>query len=574
MISQDSKISPLDLSRIKFFTDCSINASGYVLFTIQSYDLQETKSKVMVHDKISVMRDAVGHSPKWYRGDVYLYLQESTLVMKRVGYIDEKEIARDVVYYDVSKNGHMVIVTSEKIQKPKGYVSERIAVMDGIGPLFKESIPKKIIKSKNFVDDGWITNAVISTSGKVAYTKVSSLGPLKQKIYVDGDPIKEITGFVNEMIWADEKIVMIVTDLSKNGFFGKRDLIIMEENGDCDIIDVAGDPGDWTETYPGIDGESLAYYKDKLYFISTEGYKSVVRELDLSTLEHRILLEGDRCFHGISASNYGLALLWSNPQRSSVISIYRWNTRKEFEITSATRLPPINVSIVNDRHIILGKGEKKMFMVHGGPRSSYGLAFNFEASLYALSGFEVHLINYLGSAGFKEVSSIEEIIRDVAGYINANKGERNVLIGESFGAFIGAFILSLIDNIDTAVLERGVYEDLSAMLTSDEGIEFGMLTYKNKHPIEDPEAYVKHSPIFLANKYNASVLVVGALEDWRCPFSQSIALYNTLKYFGKDVELLVLNGSHSVKYDGSSKEKINRISKIFEWIMKKLENKT
>ncbi|RLF65005.1 MAG: hypothetical protein DRN30_04760 [Thermoplasmata archaeon] len=564
-------LQPSEVLKVKVFEDVSINPRGYVLFSLTSFDPGESP-KVMVHDMISVMRDAMGFSPKWYKGDVYLYLQGSDLMMKKMGYIDEREIAKNVVDFDVCR-GNIAVLHQERKKPSRDFITDKVGIMDeyNIGPLYKDSIPRKVLRTKKFQDEGWITGLSISESGKVAYAKVLDISPIRQALFIDGDKVFEITGFIGEIKWAGDKIVIRNTNLEEKGFFGKKELLILEENGDYVKIDIPGDPGDWVEVYPAPGGSALAYHEGKLYFISTESGKSVVRELDMSSLEHKVLISGDRSVHGVDASSYGLAFIWSSITRSSVLSIYRWKDSKEIEVASATRVPDVGVSVVNERHVVLGKSEKKVIMLHGGPRTCYGISFNFEALMYALNGYEVHMVNYPGSAGFEECENVEGIVKDIAEYIRSVQGKK-VLYGESFGAFLALMVSSLVNDLSGLIVERGIYEALSGHMASDEGFEFEKLTYKLSDPIDHPEDYIKYSPIFLIKGIKFPVLVIGATDDWRCPFAQSVALYNMLKRYGKEAYLLVLSGTHNVKYSGESREKVYRLSKIMEWVEKCFES--
>ncbi|MCL4522386.1 MAG: prolyl oligopeptidase family serine peptidase, partial [Acidobacteria bacterium] len=66
--------------------------------------------------------------------------------------------------------------------------------------------------------------------------------------------------------------------------------------------------------------------------------------------------------------------------------------------------------------------------------------------------------------------------------------------------------------------------------------------YFGKSPLEDPELYIRKSPVFQLDKINAPVLIFHGTEDTNVPTSQSWTYYRALYHLNKTVRFVLFPG--------------------------------
>jgi dienelactone hydrolase len=137
-------------------------------------------------------------------------------------------------------------------------------------------------------------------------------------------------------------------------------------------------------------------------------------------------------------------------------------------------------------------------------------------------------------------------------YVNAKKMG---LQGHSFGGYETNYIIAH-TNLFAAAQSSAAPSELFGL---HGGLGFGGRSYhyiselgqlnQGVAPWDDPDLYVRESPILFAQQINTPLLMMHNKEDAAVPFSQSVALFTALRRLQKPVWLLEYQGEGHVLYD-------------------------
>jgi dipeptidyl aminopeptidase/acylaminoacyl peptidase len=183
-----------------------------------------------------------------------------------------------------------------------------------------------------------------------------------------------------------------------------------------------------------------------------------------------------------------------------------------------------------------------MHVIHGGPHTCFGDTWHWRwnAQLFAAKGWVVAEVNYHGSTGFgqKFVGSINgdwgrRELADVeagtdymlkTGYIDA---KRIVATGGSYGGYMVAYMNgNASPRYRAYVCHAGCY-DWVAMMGSDGYFWFSQELGANHW--DDEKRVLKQSPHHYAANFKTPTLVVHGELDYRVPYYQGLAYYNTMR---------------------------------------------
>ena len=184
-----------------------------------------------------------------------------------------------------------------------------------------------------------------------------------------------------------------------------------------------------------------------------------------------------------------------------------------------------------------------MQVIHGGPHTCWNDTWHWRwnMQLFAAGGYVVAAVNYHGSTGWgqKFVSSISGDLgrRELAdveagtdhmlasGYIDRN---RVVAAGGSYGGYMVAYMNGNVpgDRYKAYVCHAGCF-DWVAMMGSDG--YFWMQPELGGFAWEDETRVLKQSPHHYAANFSTPTLVLHGELDYRVPYYQGLAYYNTLR---------------------------------------------
>ena len=219
--------------------------------------------------------------------------------------------------------------------------------------------------------------------------------------------------------------------------------------------------------------------------------------------------------------------------------------------------------------ILKSKNSKKFILFpHGGPHGMTHNGYNKRALIFALMGYNVVHVNYVGSTG-QPPETIKKIIGncgkadlqtlvETSNYIRKKYSPEKLGIwGFSHGGFLSTHMAAKHSElIDFAVIGAPVINFISSYYSCDipdwaldeSGIRDNWYAEKKM----DKELFDKMwdmSPLKYVEGINVPCLIIHGEKDIRVPLGQSIELYTALKRMGKKVKFYQYEGNgHSFKH--------------------------
>lgn len=217
--------------------------------------------------------------------------------------------------------------------------------------------------------------------------------------------------------------------------------------------------------------------------------------------------------------------------------------------------------------------------IHGGPFASYGSVFSSEVQLYAAAGYVVLYTNPRGSSGYGEefgnlihhdypnhdyedlMSGVDALI--AKGYVDSD----NLFVtGGSGGGVLTAWIVGKTDRFRAAVVAKPVINWYSFVLYADNPAFFYRYWFPTK-PWEDPEHYMKRSPLSYVGNVTTPTMLLTGEEDYRTPIAESEQFYAALKLEGVETAMVRIPGaSHGIANRPSNL--IAKIAGVLMWFEK------
>jgi dipeptidyl aminopeptidase/acylaminoacyl peptidase len=221
--------------------------------------------------------------------------------------------------------------------------------------------------------------------------------------------------------------------------------------------------------------------------------------------------------------------------------------------------------------------------IHGGPNSQYGYGFFHEMQVLAANGYVVLYTNPRGSTGYgrdfalavRGAWGVKDSLDILAGldallakgYIDE---QRQGVIGGSYGGFMTNWLIGHTDRFKAAVTDRSVVNRASFFGSSDIGWEFADDDMETT-PWDDPELYMRMSPITYVKQMHTPLLIIHSEQDLRCGIEQAEELFAALKYLGREVLFVRFEGqSHGLSRGGHPKLRLERLQHIKGWFAKHL----
>ena len=217
--------------------------------------------------------------------------------------------------------------------------------------------------------------------------------------------------------------------------------------------------------------------------------------------------------------------------------------------------------------------------IHGGPVSNYGDRFSAEIQLYAAKGYVVFYANPRGSTSYGgefgnlihhnyPAEDYDDLITGVdtliaRGFIDE---DRLYVTGGSAGGIMTAWIVGKTDRFRAAVAAKPVINWYSKVLMADNYYGYHNYRYPGS-PWENPEVYMKFSPISLVGNVSTPTLLLTGTADLRTPLSESEQFYGALKLRKVDTAIVRIPGaSHSITARPS--QLIAKVANVLAWFEK------
>ena len=244
---------------------------------------------------------------------------------------------------------------------------------------------------------------------------------------------------------------------------------------------------------------------------------------------------------------------------------------------------PMDGWILKPRGFDASKKYPLIVEIHGGPNTQYGYGFMHEMQVLAAAGYVVLFTNPRGSLGYGRdfalavrgewavkdsldiMAGVDAVLQK--GYIDE---QRLGVIGGSYGGFMTSWLIGHNDRFRAAVADRSVIDRFSFFGSSDIGWDFTDDDMEVA-PWDDPERYMRMSPITYVKNIHTPVLIIHSESDLRCNIEQSEQLFAALKYMGRETLFVRFEGqSHGLSRGGHPKLRKERLRYIREWFEKYL----
>jgi dipeptidyl aminopeptidase/acylaminoacyl peptidase len=241
-----------------------------------------------------------------------------------------------------------------------------------------------------------------------------------------------------------------------------------------------------------------------------------------------------------------------------------------------------------------GRRYPTLLNIHGGPFTSYGNRFSDEFQLEVGHGFGVIYCNPRGSSGYTE--SWGRAVRWPECDVDPGSGWGGVdfddvmacvqeacsrydwvdpdclgVMGGSYGGFMTSWAIGHSDRFKAACSERACNNLLSLEQSSD--IATAFRGYVGRTHLEDPQAYLRQSPISYVTAMTTPVLIVHSEDDLRCPINQGEELFVALRLLGREPEMVRFPGeSHELTRAGAPGHRVSRVELILDWFDDRLSS--
>ena len=143
-------------------------------------------------------------------------------------------------------------------------------------------------------------------------------------------------------------------------------------------------------------------------------------------------------------------------------------------------------------------------------------------------------------------------------------------IGASYGGFMTEYLQTRTDIFAAAISHAGISNIASYWGGGYWGYSYGETAQYGSFPWNNPDLYVKQSPLFNADKIHTPLLLLHGTVDTNVPTNESQQLYNALKILGRDVAYVQVEGENHVVVDYH--KRLAWLNVIYAWFAKYLQN--
>lgn len=205
------------------------------------------------------------------------------------------------------------------------------------------------------------------------------------------------------------------------------------------------------------------------------------------------------------------------------------------------------------------------------------LEFQYPLSVLAAQGYVVYVCEPSGAIGFgQEFSarhvgtwgegSADDIIEGTKAFIAAHpyiNADKVGCMGASYGGFMTQYLQTRTDLFAAAISHAGISNIASYWGGGYWGYTYGEIAQQGSFPWNNPDMYVKQSPLFNAHKINTPLLLLHGTVDTNVPTNESQQLFTALRILGRPVSYIQIDGQDHVITDFKKRMEWQRA--IFAW---------
>ncbi len=222
--------------------------------------------------------------------------------------------------------------------------------------------------------------------------------------------------------------------------------------------------------------------------------------------------------------------------------------------------------------------------IHGGPHAAYGFTFTHEFQWMAAKGYVVLYTNPRGSTSYGQdfgnviqynypgddhkdlMLGVDEVLK--RGYVDA---EKLGVTGGSGGGVLTNWAVGQTNRFKAAVSQRSISDWAGFWYTAD--FTLFQPTWFKAAPWEDPQDFVRRSPITNIGKVTTPMMFIEGEADWRTPANEGgEQMFRALKYRKIPTVMVRFPGeSHELSRSGAPWHRVERLQHIVNWFDKYLQ---
>ena len=210
--------------------------------------------------------------------------------------------------------------------------------------------------------------------------------------------------------------------------------------------------------------------------------------------------------------------------------------------------------------------------------------FRYPYQVLASQGYVVYVLQPSGTTGFGQEfaamhvnawgkATADDIIEGTKlftkehPYINPSKIG---CVGASYGGFMTQYLISHSDIFASAISHAGISNIASYWGGGYWGYSYSSGAAADSYPWNNPELYVKQSPLFNADKIHTPLLLLHGSSDTNVPYTESLQMFTALKLLGREVALLEVEGEDHAIQDHAKRMEWQKA--IFAWFARWLKD--
>jgi dipeptidyl aminopeptidase/acylaminoacyl peptidase len=143
-------------------------------------------------------------------------------------------------------------------------------------------------------------------------------------------------------------------------------------------------------------------------------------------------------------------------------------------------------------------------------------------------------------------------------------------IGASYGGFTTMLLQTRTKLFKTAISHAGISSITSYWGEGYWGYSYNAGAAKFSYPWNRKDIFVDNSPLYNADKFNNSILLLHGTADTNVPVGESLQYYAALKLLGKEVEMVLVDGEDHWVLDYEKRLKWHHT--ILSWFDMKLKS--
>lgn len=211
------------------------------------------------------------------------------------------------------------------------------------------------------------------------------------------------------------------------------------------------------------------------------------------------------------------------------------------------------------------------------------LEFQYPLQVLAGQGYVVYVVEPSGAIGYGQEfaarhvntwghESGDDIIQGTKAFLAAHPwadAKHVGCMGASYGGFMTQYLQTQTDLFATAISHAGISNIASYWGGGYWGYTYGECAQYGSFPWNNPDLYVKQSPLFNADKIRTPLLLLHGTADTNVPTNESQQLFTALKILGRPVTYIQIEGEDHVISNYNKRLAWQDV--IFAWFAKYLQ---